>query len=225
MVDAQDGAVFVHKWWDDHHTGDHPEHRFFLTGSHGPDVWRSLCVEDRVVPGDVVLNIGVGMGYCTRSLAERGCVVHALDISTHALAKVDDVCAQTWLADAIDELPEGTFDLAISHLVAQHMDNATLRDQVAHVVPALKPGGVFAMQFAYRLNGMSDHEDPVTPDAIVCGDVCRSLPSLVELAESAGGLVTFANRISLFPECGSGWYGVHIVRPDFPDVTSLKPRA
>jgi len=73
-----------------------------------------------------VLNIGVGQGHCTRALAGRGCEVSALDISRHALDKVASVIRAGYLASALHELPESAFDLAISFLVTQHVDDAAL---------------------------------------------------------------------------------------------------
>ncbi len=221
MDDGSNDRISVQDWWDTHHRGDHPDHRFFLTGSSGSKLWARLSVDDHLVPGRVVLNIGVGLGRCTRELAKRGCVIHALDVSPVALDKVRKITERAWLASELDELPASTFDVAISNLVTQHISNADLEKQLLAVCRSLKPNGIFAMQFAYRLNGISDHEDPVTNQSIKCGAVCRSLSAMVRKVEASGGIVCFSRRIGVFPEFGSGWYVLHIVRPEFPVASSV----
>src|SRR6185436_575611 len=126
--------------------------RFWLTGSRAEGVWYPLAIQSRLRRGTVVLNIGVGLGHCTRALVRRGCIVHALDIAPAALAKVERIVAKTWLADNLSALPPKTFDVAISHLVAQHMSDEQLSAQLNAVVASLKPDGVFALQFGTALD-------------------------------------------------------------------------
>src|SRR5258708_31880367 len=57
------------EWWEVAHR---EKREFWLTGSRGPEVWDYLNITQRVQPDQVVLNIGVGLGYCTRALAEHG---------------------------------------------------------------------------------------------------------------------------------------------------------
>jgi len=200
----------VREWWDECHSAS-GDLAFYLTGSSGPDVWSSLKLEKRIAPGQVVLNIGVGHGFCTRALSELGCKVHALDISPVALAKISDSVEATWLPSQLKEIPSDTFDLAISHLVAQHMSDADLSEQIREVVRALKPSGVFGVQFAFSLNG-AEARTRETDLELKVGGNCRSLEQMQTLVERAGGSVIWSNEIGRFPEFGSGWYGIHIAR-------------
>lgn len=201
----------IQDWWDDCHTGRHPESEFFLTGSGGPDVWASLEVAHLLEPGRWVLNIGVGQGHCTRALAARGCEVSALDISPHALDKVRPVIRAGYLATALSELPRNVFDLALSFLVAQHVSDADLSAQLVAVVNSLKVGGMFAMQFAYRPEPGEGPFDDTLRNCQV-GGVCRSLSHMDRMVFEAGGEIVWARRIGLFPQYGSGWYAIHVVR-------------
>jgi cyclopropane fatty-acyl-phospholipid synthase-like methyltransferase len=192
-------------WWNRAHSRDH---KVWLTGSSGQEVWSMLEVDSLAQPGATVLNIGVGLGRCTRDLADRGCVVHALDISQVALDRVADV-ARGWLDPAAP--PTDTFDLAISHLVAQHMRNADLEAQLARIIPSLKRDGVYAIQFATPLGR------PLSPDAddptSARGGSCQRLPETVEaIVARHGGRVLRSWRCAEYPAHMAAWQAMHIGR-------------
>jgi hypothetical protein len=208
-----DESVPVVDWWESAHQEASLK---WLTGSQGPEVWDYLQVADRVRPGATVLNIGIGLGHCTRKLAARGCRVHALDIAEAALAHVQDVVVGSWLARDLASLPRDTMDLAISNLVAQHMDDAALRAQLAAVIPSLKVGGVFALQFAYGFDAWDNDLEHRELSHSKGGGELRSLGHLSKMVETAGGIVVWASRLSDYPQVRAGWYGVHIVRRDYP---------
>jgi len=172
----------IEQWWDTCHTGAHPEADFFLTGHQGPEVWESLEITDRLIPGINVLNIGVGKGYCTQNLAALGCKVSVLDISSAALKKVKNIATRTYLANALHQIPENGFDIAISFLVVQHMSNTAFSEQLSAVYKALKPGGLFAFQYAFPLEPCL----PTSPgDIKLCkvGGVTRSPSEIDEMAK------------------------------------------
>lgn len=200
----------VDQWWDKCHSNQ-ADFGFWLTGSAGVNVWSSLQIEDLIGPGQVILNIGVGQGHCTRELSARGCQVHALDISPVALSRISDCVVAGWLPSQLSELPSDTFDVAISHLVAQHMSDPDLEQQIREVVRGLKPKGVFALQFAFLMNG-GEAEIEQTPEVIKSGGICRSLERIRTMVEGAGGQIVWSEKIGTFAEYGSGWYGVHIQR-------------
>lgn len=222
-IEPSDSSVSVVNWWDHHHSGK-GNYGLWLTGSTGTDVWHSLKIDDYIYPQQTILNIGVGLGSCTRSLAEIGCVVHVLDISQGALEKVKSVVKACWLPETFCDVPENTFDLAISNLVSQHMRDDDLVCQIEGVISSLKPDGIFAMQFAFawdsELNDLSNPEDTLVKG----GGVCRTLGRMVQLVQSAGGTVVWAERIGMYPNYRSGWYALHIVRTDFPSINSVSRR-
>ncbi len=176
----------------------------------GAEVWPRLKVEERLQPGAPVLNIGVGLGHCTRDLAARGCEVHALDISATALQRVEDI-ATTWRADNIAALPKDKFIAVMSHLVAQHMTNTDLKAQIRGILPSLKADGVFAIQFAIPLepHGAIDYEDAASAKG---GSLQREAAVVEQMVVDVGGKVLKSELIMEFPEHKAGWHLIHIGR-------------
>jgi len=205
------GRESVGQWWDACHTGSHPQAGFFLTGHQGPEVWDYLEVKNLLVPGLAVLNIGVGLGHCTRNLASLGCQVSVLDISRAALDKVRDCVQAAYLAESVEDLPENAFDLAISFLVSQHMNHRDLDQQLAAVIRSLKPDGIFAMQYAFRLDPAAPSDED-SPQNCKEGGVCRTAARMEELVRLAGGQVVADRVIGLYPDYGSGWSALRIVK-------------
>ena len=195
----------IRDWWESAHVRDH---KVWLTGSGGNEVWTRLDVEDGLRPGVKVLNIGVGMGVCTRELVARGCDVHVLDISQAALDRVADVVAHRHRADTA-MLPGAYFDFALSHLVAQHMLNVDLVRQIAMVLPALSPRGVFAIQYATSMEAQPPEHSELAAKG---GSIQRSEASFAALVEEAGGKLVRSIRREQFPDHRAGWQVAHIGR-------------
>jgi 2-polyprenyl-3-methyl-5-hydroxy-6-metoxy-1,4-benzoquinol methylase len=198
----------VKEWWENNHKKDHP---FWLSGTSSQQIWSSLNINNLVLSNSIVLNIGVGLGQDTRELVNKGCIVHALDISETALERVRNFVKCVWLADQLPQLPSKTYDLAISHLVSQHMSNRDLLEQMIHVVRSLKERGIFAMQFAFPLNGHIEESNEVEGN-IRCGAVLRTMEIFDQMVQKASGRIVWYRQIGTFPEYGAGWYGVHIQR-------------
>ena len=195
------------EWWARAHTDGHA---FWLSGTPTDEVWGRLGVEDRLVPGANVLDVGIGLGLCARDLAARGCVVSALDISQEAVDRVRDV-ATGYLDDEVDTLPDGAFDLATSHLVAQHMTDPDLLEQMRHVVRSLKPRGVFAIQYAADEQGRV--YDQADPHNVKTGSIRRSVEAFDALVRSVGGRTLRTLKRETHP-CGTIWYVAHVARAD-----------
>ena len=201
-------------WWNQAHS-NHDTKGFWLTGSEPKSVWSRLNIENLIKPGTIVLNIGIGKGICTRSLYEKGCITHVLDISEVALRNVAQYTARAWTPDQLQNLPVNYFDLAISHLVTQHMNNHDLELQLCSVINSLKPNdGIFAMQFAFCL----DDENKLPDDSnsnCKSGGVCRGLKYMDEIIRKCGGIITWHKRVEEFSNYNSGWYAIHIHKQDF----------
>lgn len=221
----------IRAWWDKCHKDNS---KVYLSESRGKNIWGFLNIGPLLGPSKTVLDVGVGFGYATRDLLSKGCIVHALDISQLALDRVKDF-AVCWLAPKqLKELPENTFDLAISHLVAQHMSNENLLEQMAAIIRTLKPNGVFAMQFAFLVtkSGMIADElrEDMEPKKLLNviynrlmkegkrdvfsqthGAICRSLEEMSQLVSQANGEIVWVTK-KMFPNLDCGWHGVHIKR-------------
>lgn len=191
----------IRGWWDDAHQQND---LYWLSGTPGEEVWQRLAVRNYLTAGFDVLNIGVGLGQCTRGLVGLGCVVSVLDISDIAISRVHDVTADGWLDPNC--LPTGRFDLALSHLVAQHMADLALEEQIEHVLRSLKSGGILAVQFA-------DH--PVVPrrqghKQITGGSVYRTWPEFEALVSDAGGEICLKRDSPDIYACGTVHHIAHI---------------
>jgi SAM-dependent methyltransferase len=184
----------------------------WLSGYPGPEIWERLEVTDRIVPGAIVLNIGVGTGRCTRDLHAQGCIVHALDISPEATAKVEDITAATYLASALDRLPANTFDVALSHLVAQHNLDEPLLAQMRAVIRSLKPSGIFAMQFSKPV-GNQILIAPNTESAMG-GSVWRTPEKVHRMIEASGGRAARSVPKEFSDEKAWAWHVVHVAKAE-----------
>jgi len=171
-----------------------------------------LKISRRIVPGKSVLEIGVGDGTDVKKLHAKGLAVHALDITPAALKKVEAFSEKLWLESQIELLPEKYFDVAISHLVAQHISNETLSRQIRCVLQSLKPRGLFAMQFADRINGTPNESYREDLEVQRAGGVCRSLEMMKKIVQSGGGRIVWVSKARNFPEYGSRWFYIHIRR-------------
>ena len=194
------------EWWESQHRKNNLR---YLTGSDGPEVWGILHIKDRVRPGAVVLNIGVGTGRCTSDLKNAGCDVSVLDVSPTALARVSDF-ARTYRTPGA--LPVDMFDTVICHLVAQHTDDDRLGEMIKHAVRSLRPGGVIAMQYAC---GTLEQNTSVTvPEMLMAGGRCRSAAAMARIAQWNGGVVAHHSGLYSYPEFD--WHRIMLVRGDEP---------
>ena len=200
-------SVPMAQWWDECHSVDDTH---YLTGSKGSSVWNSLHIADRLTHGTKVLNIGVGLGQCTRSLCELGCVVDVLDISPVALERVADVVRAAWLPSQFEDMPIAYYDVVISHLVTQHMMPDDLNGQLSCVMRSLNSTGVFAMQFASKLSG--EGGTLKLQREAKEGGVCWTLGEMSIMVENCGGRIVWDELLSSYPTHGSCWYGIHVIK-------------
>jgi len=135
--------------------------------------------------------------------------VYALDITATALEKVKGLTKGEWLNP--EALPDKFFDLAISHLVTQHIDNKTLEGQIRNVLRSLKRKGLFAMQFADQINGTTDETYNETLEYQQGGGVCRSPDMMRAVIEGSGGKIVWMSQPRDFVDFGSRWFYLHIV--------------
>jgi len=94
----------------------------------------------------IVLDVGPGCGTMVKRL-ENVCTVEVVDISSKVLAKIDLPEDRKHLNK---DLPKERYSLAFSHLVFQHIPEPM--DFLFMVYNALKPNGIFYMQFNANMN-------------------------------------------------------------------------
>ena len=156
----------------------------YLSGTSGTDVWKVLGITDLIKPGKNILNIGIGFGACTREMAEHNPNIYGLDICQEALDRVKDFLSGSWLDENIEDLLDNFFDVAISHLVAQHMSDESLERQFKHVIRSLKKEGVFAIQFLSYITNQDPRKDKRQE-----GTNTRTLEQITRMAERNNGRV------------------------------------
>jgi SAM-dependent methyltransferase len=139
-----------------------------------PTVSRGVSIEQFVASGEPLvasalewaaplpghgraLEIGCGVGRFTTALAQRFESVDAVDVSETMIALATRVGvpmnARLHLGSGRDlsGLPSGSFDLAFSHLVFQHIaDGSAIASYLREVARTLRPGGIGVLQFDTR---------------------------------------------------------------------------
>ena len=130
-------------WEQKHRSGE----LYWLTGSRLANYRAYYGIDPK--PGQKVTEIGIGTGAATREFTALKCEVSAVDISHEARKRV---CGFAVPYKSTELLLVPPADLAIMHLVAQHVDTDTLRDLMR--VP-LAPSGMFHFQTAWAPHGVS----------------------------------------------------------------------
>jgi cyclopropane fatty-acyl-phospholipid synthase-like methyltransferase len=180
-----------------------------LSGNTGEQIIANLRIQHLIKPNINLLNIGVGMGLCTEYYAKQQCNVSVMDISDVALQKVKRISVAGYLASNLSELPKNKFDLAISHLVAQHTENADLKTNLEAVIASLNNDGVYAIQITYPILKSAIRTDWTKKEA-KAGSITRTCSEFSKMVEDAGGIIENIFTIALHPEYNFGWYGCHI---------------
>jgi SAM-dependent methyltransferase len=129
--------------------------RFWAEGRRNLDTVLA-AVGAEVRPGDVVLDIGCGVGRLTRVLAERAAHVHAIDVSAEMLEQARELNAQltnvTWHhgdGTTLHPIDDGSIDAVVSHVVFQHIPDPQITlGYVREMGRVLRPGGWAAFQIS-----------------------------------------------------------------------------
>lgn len=183
----------------------------FLTNSEAELVWKYLDVSPK--RGMNLLNVGLGTGTETIAACARGVAVHGLDISEEALKQNTAYLTGSYKHSGY--LPSNTFDLAVSHLVAQHMTTIDLLTQIKDILRSLKPDGEFAIQYASPSKDEIYREDV---EAQNWGVVRRTPKEFAHLVAGAGGKIISQSGTKRFYASDKGvtddacWNGARIRR-------------
>ena len=136
----------------------------------GEEIVDQLLDQSRATlrPGDVVVDVGCGVGRLTRVLAARGARVHAIDVSAEMLARARELSGDpanvTWHhgdGTSLRPIADASVDAVVSHVVFQHIpDPAVTLGYVAEIGRVLRPGGWSAFQVS---NDPAVHEGRYRP--------------------------------------------------------------
>lgn len=154
--------------------------------------------------GSRFLDIGVGVGWMALAAVQWGAIVDALDVSPVAGEQVRAIVRRFYLESELAALPTGEYDLALSHLVAQHMTDDQLRRQAAEVYRALRPGGIFSIQFAAAARGAADR---ILPNADHVGHMVRTPEEALACLTYRPGEATVVREE---PPAETSYYYIHV---------------
>lgn len=202
-------------WRGYHETGYVPA----LTGTSFKHMVQYYELENILFKGMNVLEIGVGLGLCVQGFHSRGCNVFALDICEEAFHKIKNYIVDSYLHKNVEQLPEDFVDLAVSHLVSQHMSESDILKQFPAVIRSLRPSGTFRVQFA----GSTIQEENNIKETIVGlpadnkvsmlgGRMVRTSEYAIELVNKCGGTVTRTSSLKHFPKYQSYWYWLEVIK-------------
>jgi len=175
-------------WWRFHHSHEDTQ---YLTGSDPEYVWNCLNIKDKIKKSRSILDIGVGSGSEVKALSRLGKEVSCLDTCPEAISKVSDFIEFGYIFGEC-KLPENCFDLAISHLVAQHMSDTNLKRQLREVVQSLSSDGVLAIQIANSIQNQQGEVDWKKNQSLLNqkkGGVLRTIEQFEELIKEFGEIV------------------------------------
>ena len=202
--------IEVVNWWKEKHL--YPGSCAFKSDDGGSGMWKSLSIEKFLLPGINVLEIGVGLGKDIKELNKLGTNVYALDICEEAMKVIENVIKGHWLHSTLDNIPSDFFDIGISHLVAQHMNDDDLKHQLKNVIRGLKLTGRLVIQYALaRTENYLDQLSEIDMlGAEMMGGVLRTINEMVVLVEDSGGCVLQDTEIQKGPDWV--WRCIHIGR-------------
>ena len=192
----------IQDWWETAHKS---ANRRWLTASALSSYLKFFDAEDVYNKAHYILEIGCGTCVATKQMDDVGKNLTVLDISQQAL-KTASQWATTVHSSEIKLLPANYFDLAISHLVAQHMNDTDLQDQLTYVIKSLMDNGRFLLQFADAKN----HPQEFTIRHEERGGMLRRPFQMTGLVENVGGKVI--KNIERKINNNVMWYGYHIIK-------------
>lgn len=202
--------------WKGYHKSGHAP---ALTGTSFEHMARYYELDGILFKGMNVLEVGVGLGLCAKGFYERGCKVFALDICEEAFHRIRDYIVGSYLHEKVEELPEAFVDLAVSHLVTQHMSESDILRQFPAVIKSLKPSGIFRVQFAgsdiAEENNIKETIVGMPADnkvSMLGGRMVRTPEYAEAIVNSCGGKVTRKSDTRHFPQYKSYWYWMEVVK-------------
>lgn len=207
----------IKEFWETAHQGNN---ELWLTGSYLHQVWEPMKILNRLTPEIKVLNIGVGLGRDTRELHDRKAIVDVLDISEAALERVKSITRNRFLSSNLSGLPINEYDIAVSHLVTQHMNDEDLIEQITYVIRSLKPDGIFGMQFAFiddtpeaneQLN--KTYNNVINIPRENKGHMFRTLSKMKDIVESfCAGKIVWNSDVITYAHTPIKWYYIQIMK-------------
>lgn len=161
------------------------------------------------------LDLGCASGRVERFLSEHGVPVSnmtGVEISPEeveiAKQQEDLAGAHFQVGDITNvELPQSEFDVALSHMVFEHLDNEQLLAALTNAFNSLKPGGTLAFVVTHpgkmtASDGVSEEGwfDTTAPWGGTVRNYFRSLDTFKKLVEDAGFEIEVFDGVEVAPE-------------------------
>ena len=191
----------IKDYWEEQHK---QQNRKALTGSTIHQYCKLFKLTEQCFEGKCGLEIGVGLGAATKQLSELLANLDVLDISETAIKNVGKYIRDGYLDSA--RLPKDTYDIAISYLVAQHMSDVDLLNQLKNVVASMKESGHLYLQWAYALHG----DNPQTIEIQQGGGILRSTEKMFDLIHSLDAAVSLVSSRAI--NSNVIWYAAQVRR-------------
>lgn len=113
--------------------------------------WIESAIQEFILPGAKVLEVGVGCGIFTRFLSKTGVQITAIDINSDFIAGVKGLPNVTAkVCDATLPLGIADQDVALSSEVLEHVPPERSLAMLCTIHAALKPGAVFVLTTPQR---------------------------------------------------------------------------
>ncbi len=156
-----------------------------------------------IVRAERILDLGTGTGETlARVLAGHPAArATAIDESERMLAVARTRLAQReveyHVADLLDPLPEGPYDLVVSALAVHHLDGAGKAELFARIVAVLRPGGRFVLGDVVIPDEAADAVTPLSDDYDKPSTISEQLQWLGEAGLSAA-VIWQADDLAVF---------------------------
>ena len=200
----------IDEFWENIHKENNI---LYLSGHSGITVLRGLFLVDfvdQLVPQESrILEIGVGLGICTKDLHDLGFKVDCVEISKEAVDRVYHLVDTSYTPDGLYCMDSEAYDLAISYCVTQHINDESLQEQLKEVIRALKKTGIFAMQYSWPFEGYPKLQ---RFEEMASGSCNRPIEKMYQMVEDAGGKIVDSRIFSVSPQYKAGWGILHIMR-------------
>ena len=176
----------------------------WLTGSSSKSELDFLKFIPNTEKYDKILVVGVGKGFTSNYIAKLGFEVQVLDITKSAFKHLDKRILKKHLATNYQTLSGEKFDIVLHHLVAQHMSEPDLIEQLGVLLKCLKPNGEIRMQIASAIDPLNNSVNYSFEDQ-KAGSILRDPGKLVNDLFVLFNTETVIDNVLDFPNWENGW--------------------